>query len=137
MNTCYTSDCFCFRLCHVLFSGQGTQWAGMGRDMLKLDIFRQSIERCAKVLQPFGLDLVQILSSSSEADFDDPTISFVGIAAIQVALVDLLQVLKLNAEGFIGHSAGEIGCAYADGCLTAEDALLTANYRGRAVKVSH
>ncbi|GAU91939.1 hypothetical protein RvY_04096 [Ramazzottius varieornatus] len=117
-----------------IFSGQGTQWASMGQQMVTLDFFRKSIDKCAAALTPYNLDLVQLLSTATEADYDDPTISFVGIAAIQVALVDLLQALKINAEGFIGHSAGEIGCAYADGCFTAEEAVLTAYWRGRAVK---
>ena len=30
-----------------------------------------------------------------------------------------------------GHSVGELGCAYADGCLTAEEMILSAYSRGR------
>ncbi len=33
----------------------------------------------------------------------------------------------------VGHSIGEIGCAYADGCLTLEQAMLMAYYRGKAL----
>lgn len=31
---------------------------------------------------------------------------------------------------FAGHSVGELGCAYADGCLTAEEMILASYYRG-------
>lgn len=35
-------------------------------------------------------------------------------------------------DGIIGHSVGELGCAYADGCVTAEEMILSAYSRGRA-----
>lgn len=31
---------------------------------------------------------------------------------------------------YTGHSVGELGCAYADGCFTAEEMILTAYIRG-------
>ena len=36
----------------------------------------------------------------------------------------------------IGHSVGEISCGYADGCLTAREAILVAYWRGRAVELA-
>ncbi|MCH1932380.1 acyltransferase domain-containing protein, partial [Shewanella sp. A25] len=36
-------------------------------------------------------------------------------------------------DGIIGHSAGELACAYADGCFTAEQTILAAYWRGRCV----
>ena len=33
----------------------------------------------------------------------------------------------------MGHSVGELGCAYADGGLTAEETVLAAYWRGRCV----
>lgn len=35
-------------------------------------------------------------------------------------------------DGIIGHSVGELGCAYADGSLTAEEMVLAAYFRGKA-----
>ena len=34
----------------------------------------------------------------------------------------------------MGHSVGELGCAYADGGLTADETVLAAYWRGRCVK---
>lgn len=46
--------------------------------------------------------------------------------------------LVLNLSFFLiillGHSTGEIGCAYADGCLTLEETILSAYCRGLASK---
>lgn len=36
----------------------------------------------------------------------------------------------------VGHSVGELGCAYADNCLTLEQAILAAHARGRASQES-
>lgn len=44
----------------------------------------------------------------------------------------MLSTLKLVPDGIVGHSVGELGCAYADGSLTAEQMILAAYYRGRA-----
>lgn len=42
----------------------------------------------------------------------------------------MLLLCGIQPDGFIGHSLGEILCAYADRCLNKEEALLTAYYRG-------
>jgi len=47
--------------------------------------------------------------------------------------VDVLRTLGIKPDGIVGHSVGELGCAYADGCLTAEETVLSAYWRGRCV----
>nr|CAD7428086.1 unnamed protein product [Timema monikensis] len=51
---------------------------------------------------------------------------------LQIALVDFMKALNIIPDGYIGHSVGELGCAYIDGCLTAEETILAAYYRGLA-----
>lgn len=46
--------------------------------------------------------------------------------------MDVLNALEIRPDGMIGHSVGELGCAYADGCFTAEEMILAAYARGRA-----
>lgn len=46
--------------------------------------------------------------------------------------MDILNALEIKADGMIGHSVGELGCAYADGCFTAEEMIMAAYARGRA-----
>ena len=53
---------------------------------------------------------------------------------LQIALVDVLRTLEIHPDGIIGHSTGEIACAYADGCCTAEQTLLCAYWRGKSVE---
>jgi fatty acid synthase len=45
-------------------------------------------------------------------------------------MFDVLQKLNIIPDGIIGHSFGEIACAYADGCLSTKEALLASFYRG-------
>jgi len=51
----------------------------------------------------------------------------------QVALVDVLRTLGIEPVGMVGHSVGELGCAYTDGGLSAEQTVLAAYWRGRCV----
>ncbi|XP_014291398.1 fatty acid synthase [Halyomorpha halys] len=115
-------------------SGMGSQWPGMGKALMGLKAFAKSIHRSAAALAKEGVDLVNlIMNSKEESVFDNIINSFVAISATQVALIDLLSSLGLAPDGIIGHSAGEAACAYADGCATAEQTVLSAYWRGRSV----
>ena len=46
--------------------------------------------------------------------------------------MDVLTAIGIEPDGMIGHSVGELGCAYADGCFTLEQMLLASYYRGIA-----
>ena len=67
-----------------VFAGMGTQWHGMGRAMMELDVFRNSIQKSELVLKPFGINLVELIMEGEEPAFDDTVNAFIGIAAIQV-----------------------------------------------------
>ncbi|XP_050438841.1 fatty acid synthase-like [Adelges cooleyi] len=115
-----------------VFSGMGSQWPGMGADLMRLPIFAESIRKCHDVLRLKGIDIIDIITTVNPSIFENILNSFVGIAAIQIALVNVLNALAIVPDGVIGHSVGELGCAYADGCLTAEEMLLAAYARGVA-----
>ncbi|KAL9890872.1 fatty acid synthase-like [Glossina fuscipes fuscipes] len=114
-----------------VFSGMGSQWTEMGSSLMTIPQFRESIERCQKVLESKGINLIEILTSSDVTIFDNILHSFVGIAAIQIGLVDLLRSLNIEPDYIIGHSVGELGCGYADGAFTPEQMILAAYYRGK------
>lgn len=52
---------------------------------------------------------------------------------VQIALVDVLTSLGLKPDGILGHSVGELACAYADGTLTAEQTVQVAYWRGQSL----
>jgi fatty acid synthase, animal type len=115
-----------------VYSGMGSQWTEMGADLMKIPIVATSIEKSHLVLAARGLNLKEILTSTDPKMLDNILHSFVGIAAVQIALTDVLKALGLEPDHIIGHSVGELGCAYADGCLTAEEMILSAYSRGMA-----
>ncbi|XP_052125524.1 fatty acid synthase-like [Frankliniella occidentalis] len=115
-----------------VYSGMGSQWAGMGTALMKIPVFAETIDRLHAVLEPRGMDLKAILTETGPTAFDNILKSFVGITACQVALTNVLTAVGVVPEGMVGHSAGELGCAYADGCFTEEQAILAAFARGKA-----
>ncbi|EDW12340.1 fatty acid synthase [Drosophila mojavensis] len=116
-----------------VYAGMGSQWASMAKDLMQIEVFNKSIQHCAEVLNQMDFDLIEVLTRSTERTFDNMLYSFVSIAAVQVALTDLLRTLNIKPDGIIGHSAGELGAAYMDGCLTAEQTVLAAYWRGKSV----
>ena len=54
------------------------------------------------------------------------------IHCVQIGLVDILRAVGIEPDGIVGHLVGELGCAYVDGCFTAEQMVLAAYYLGRA-----
>ena len=84
-----------------VFAGMGTQWHGMGRQMMTVDTFRASIARSDVVLKPLGIQLQQLLLSGDADAFEDTVNSFVGIAAIQVCVFTFYKTPNLNAQPLI------------------------------------
>ncbi|XP_056152912.1 fatty acid synthase [Lampris incognitus] len=115
-------------------SGMGTQWAGMGRSLMQLPEFRESILRSDTALKDTGLCISRMLMEADETTFEDTVHAFVGLAAIQIAQIDLLTKLGLQPDGIVGHSVGELACGYADGSLSHSEAVLAAYWRGRCIK---
>ncbi|XP_021929696.1 fatty acid synthase-like isoform X3 [Zootermopsis nevadensis] len=115
-----------------VFTGMGSQWPGMGKSLLKLPVFAAAIEKCQRALKPCGVDVLNIITSDDQGIFDNILNCFVGIAACQIGLVDIMRSVGIEADGIVGHSVGELGCAYMDGCFTAEQMVLAAYFRGLA-----
>ncbi|RUS77019.1 hypothetical protein EGW08_015221, partial [Elysia chlorotica] len=116
-----------------VYSGMGSQWVGMGRSLMALDVFRQSIVECSKALEPFGVDLINLIMNGDENSLKAIVPPFVCIAAVQIGLTDLLFSMGVKPDGLVGHSLGEGSCAYADGCLTRAETVISAYFRGQCV----
>ncbi|KAL7049985.1 hypothetical protein ACKWTF_003930 [Chironomus riparius] len=115
-----------------VFSGMGSQWTGMGADLMKIPIFENSIRKCHDILAKKGIDLIKIITSDDPTIFNNIMHSFIGISAIQIGLTNILKAVGLEPDYIIGHSFGELGCAYADNCLTDEEMILASYSRGLA-----
>lgn len=116
-----------------LYSGVGSQWLGMGKDLMKIPIIADAVENCHKILVSKSLNLKEIITSIDLKTFTNTLHTFVGVAAIQIGLTNLLKALNITPDFIIGHSVGELGCAYADETLTLEETILSAYSRGCAI----
>ncbi|KAF5027261.1 hypothetical protein F66182_634 [Fusarium sp. NRRL 66182] len=119
-----------------LFSGQGAQFAQMGKDLLPFEAFRDTLEAGSRYMKnvlgsPFDL-VEEILKDPSESRISDPRISQPATTSLQMALVDLFDSFLITPNFVVGHSSGEIAAAYASGALTREAAWEAAYYRGVA-----
>ncbi|KAJ4861498.1 AMP-binding enzyme domain-containing protein [Trichoderma breve] len=93
-----------------VFTGQGAQWASMGRGLWSLT---------EQLLADEGTSRI------SEAEISQPICT-----ALQIALVDLLIASGVKLDAVVGHSSGEIAATYAAGIINLENAMQIAYYRG-------
>ncbi|GAW26265.1 putative polyketide synthase [Rosellinia necatrix] len=121
-----------------IFTGQGAQWLGMGRSLLKQStpcpVFRDSIRVSRNMLLALGAtwDLEnELLSENIEnslintAELAQPVTT-----AIQIALVALLHAQGVQPQVVVGHSSGEIAAAFTAGYLSHQTALAVSFHRG-------
>ncbi|KAI4170959.1 MAG: hypothetical protein LQ343_004617 [Gyalolechia ehrenbergii] len=117
-----------------VFTGQGAQWTGMGRELCAHQVFLESLEAASAHLVTLGCtwsllgELWRPADSSrlNEAAFSQPMCT-----AIQIALVELLRHWDVVPSAVIGHSSGEIAAAFAKGSINREMAWTIAYHRGR------
>jgi len=119
-----------------LYTGMGAQYVGMGRQLFaEQPIFRAAIERCDCALSTFARSsLVEFFGGARGfplgTPISAPAEAQVPNLAMQVALTEMWRSFGVEPHGVIGHSAGELGAAWAAGALTLEDAMRITYQRG-------
>jgi acyl transferase domain-containing protein len=110
-----------------VFSGQGAQWYGMGRQLLLNEpVFRQTVEACEQVLRllvPWSL-LTVLTAVDTESMLEDIAVVQPVLFAIAAGLAALWRSWGIEPAAVIGHSMGEVAAAYVAGALSLEDACL-------------
>ncbi|KAF9886948.1 hypothetical protein FE257_010689 [Aspergillus nanangensis] len=125
-----------------VFTGQGAQWARMGAELIEsspnagkiIDNLDHSLRSLPPRDRPSWSLREQILRAASTSLVSTASISQPLCTALQILLVDLLREAGVTFAAVVGHSSGEIGAAYAAGCLSASDAIRVAYYRGLHLK---
>ncbi|KAF2010557.1 hypothetical protein BU24DRAFT_472713 [Aaosphaeria arxii CBS 175.79] len=119
-------------LCFI-FTGQGAQWHGMGRQLLGCSPFRNSFIRSQHELERLGwtTSLINILDDANFAQLlDRAQYSQITTTCVQIALIDVFRWLRLSPSIVLGHSSGEIAAAYCAGYLDHSSAMRVSYYRG-------
>jgi myxalamid-type polyketide synthase MxaE and MxaD len=121
-----------------VFSGQGSQWPGMARDLMHWPAFRESLETCdALFARHARWSLLRELESVDGERLARTEIAQPAIFAVQVALCALLRSHGVTPDAVLGHSVGEIAAAYIAGALGLEDAVALVGHRGRIMDAAH
>ena len=121
-----------------VFSGQGAQWYGMARSLLKNDTaFRTQVKIIGDMLKELGwLEretdlLIELSKDEKESRISETMIAQPAIFAVQVGLFRILDKAGIKPDGVVGHSIGEIAAAYVSGAISLEEAARIVYWRSR------
>jgi myxalamid-type polyketide synthase MxaE and MxaD len=120
-----------------VFPGQGAQWIGMGRQLLKESpIFRAAVEQFDRALRPF-VDwsvIDQLHAADGHSRLDEIDVIQPVLCAISIALAEVWRAWGVVPEVVIGHSLGEVAAACVAGAIGWEDAARIIATRSRLMK---
>ncbi|KAI4269144.1 MAG: hypothetical protein L6R38_007574 [Xanthoria sp. 2 TBL-2021] len=117
-----------------IFTGQGAQWFGMGRELIGIyQVFKSILTVSDLHFQKLGSSwslMDELMKPAETSLVSSAAIGQPICTAIQCALVELLRSWNIKPTSVMGHSSGEIAAAYASGSLLLESALSVSYYRG-------
>lgn len=125
-----------------MFSGQGSQYANMGRELYELEpTFKKHVDTCAVILQPhLGVDIRSLLYPNPEdietasQQLQQTAFTQSALFVTEYALAQLFMSWGVRPEAMIGHSIGEYVAATIAGVFSVEDALKIVANRGQLMQ---
>ncbi|WP_280272608.1 type I polyketide synthase [Nocardia wallacei] len=108
-----------------VFSGQGSQWHGMGADLYAEPAAREDLSVSEQIVRELaGWSLRdELCAPAPESRLDRTDIAQICIAAVEFALAAVWRSWGIVPSAVIGHSMGEIVAAAVGGMLTREQAF--------------
>jgi len=116
-----------------VYSGNGSQWAGMGRQLLDDPLFAETLHEIDALFRPYaGYSLADELAGrNGEGRYAYTEVAQPALFAVQAGMTRMLQQRGLQPIAVVGHSVGEIAAAWACGALTLEQAVRVIYHRSR------
>ncbi|MFD9075577.1 type I polyketide synthase, partial [Streptomyces lasiicapitis] len=116
-----------------VFPGQGSQWAGMARELLEdSPVFAERMRECGDALAEFvDWDLLEELNGER---FDRVDVVQPVLFAVMVSLAAVWRAAGVKPAAVVGHSQGEIAAACVAGVLTLRDAARVVALRSLAIR---
>lgn len=128
----------------LLFTGQGSQYAGMGYTCYgQFPLFREIFDAiCAELdglmvdlQQPALRDIIFAEPGGNRAKLLDQTVfTQTALFALEVALFRLVESWGVKPDLLCGHSIGEVAAAHIAGVLSLQDACLLVSARARLMQ---
>jgi len=119
-----------------VFSGQGSQWLGMGLELARRElVFRDKLEQCDRAIRlhaDWSL-LEELAADASHSRLDRVDVVQPAIFAMQVSLAALWRSWGIEPDAVIGQSLGEVAAAHVAGALSLEDAACVICRRSQLV----
>jgi acyl transferase domain-containing protein/NADPH:quinone reductase-like Zn-dependent oxidoreductase/acyl carrier protein/NADP-dependent 3-hydroxy acid dehydrogenase YdfG len=109
-----------------IYSGNGSQWVGMGQTLLKEDeVFRSAVVDVDARYTVLGGDsiLSELRAPADQNRFAFTEVAQPALFAVQVGLTRMLEHRGVRPIAVCGHSVGEVAAAWASGALTLDQAV--------------
>ena len=115
----------------MVFTGQGTQWAGCGRALYNAHpVFRRAVDAIDEHWrQHAGTSLRAAAFEAPQAELNECRLAQPVTFMLQCALVELFKTWGVYPDCVVGHSSGEVAAAYASGALSLAEATRLVYHR--------